>query len=65
MDEPTPKISDLKAPALVERCGLSKSYASELLNGVKRPSLEVAVRIEREFGVPASAWMDGQERPAA
>lgn len=57
MKRPTKKITDLNAAELVDRLGVSRSYASELLRRLKRPSLDVAVRIEREFGVPASAWM--------
>ncbi len=39
--------------------GISKSHASEILSGRKRPSLELAVNIEREFGIPPSRWIDG------
>lgn len=66
MSKPAPKISELQAGELVAKLGLSRSYASELLNRQKTPSLDVAVKIEREFGVPASAWLDAAEhRPAA
>jgi antitoxin component HigA of HigAB toxin-antitoxin module len=51
-------ISDLKASELQSEIGLSRSYASELLNGKRRPSLDIAVKIERRFGVPAAAWVD-------
>jgi plasmid maintenance system antidote protein VapI len=60
-----PAISDLKASDLVEKCGLSRSYAFELVNRVKTPSLEVAVKIEQEFGVPASAWLMAPPSAAA
>ena len=35
---------------------MSKSYASELVKGVKTPGLALATRIEERFGYPASAW---------
>lgn len=58
-------IADLKAPELVSRLGISRSYASELLKGSKTPSLDVAVRIEQEFGVPASAWINAHHQGQA
>ncbi|MDP1875663.1 MAG: helix-turn-helix transcriptional regulator [Phenylobacterium sp.] len=39
---------------------MSRSYASELVKRKKTPSLEMAARIEREFGVPLSAWIPGK-----
>jgi plasmid maintenance system antidote protein VapI len=48
--------------------GVSKSHASEILSGRKRPSLELAVNIERQLGIPPSHWIDAQkcaEKPAA
>lgn len=41
------------------RLGVSKSYLSELEHGKKRPSLEIAVEIERltEGAVPAASWV--------
>lgn len=55
--QPT-SISTLQASALVAKLGLSRSYAFELIKRQKTPSLDVAVRIEQEFGVPASAWVE-------
>lgn len=43
---------------LRERLGLSKGYAYDLASGREKPSLEVAARIEREFGFPAAAWVE-------
>lgn len=42
-----------------EKLGISKPYLSDLLNGKKQPSLEMAVKIERETGgaVPATSWI--------
>jgi len=61
MSNPVTAIADLQASELAARIGLSRSYAFELLKRLKTPSLDVAVRIEREFGVPASAWLDPQK----
>lgn len=57
-------IADLTPAALVSKLGLSRSYAYELVNRVKTPSLEIAVRIENAFGVPAAAWMAPAEQGA-
>lgn len=65
MANPALTISDLQASDLVAKVGLSRSYAFELLKRVKTPSLDVAVRIEQEFGVPASAWLDTRAQDAA
>lgn len=50
-------IVDLKAADIANKLGISRSYAFELIKGHKTPSLEVAAKIEREFGVPVSAWV--------
>lgn len=65
MSNQTPTISDLQASDLVARLGLSRSYAFELLKRKKTPSLEIAVRIEGAFGVPASAWLQPITQDAA
>lgn len=36
--------------------GVSSSYVCHLLAARRRPSVEVAARIERELGVPAREW---------
>lgn len=64
MAKRTPTISTLQASELVSKLGLSRSYAFELLKRQKTPSLDVAVRIEREFGVPAAAWTQRDGRAA-
>lgn len=56
MPKRPPTISTLQASELVSKLGLSRSYAFELIKRHKTPSLDVAVRIEQEFGVPAAAW---------
>lgn len=40
--------------------GISRSYLSEILSGNRRPSLELAVSIERKTNgaVPASSWIE-------
>jgi transcriptional regulator with XRE-family HTH domain len=58
--------SGLTQTAWADRIGVSRSYMSNLLNGKKRPSLEVAVRIERETGglIPASSWVPETDTPS-
>jgi DNA-binding transcriptional regulator YdaS (Cro superfamily) len=66
------RTSGQNRSAWADRLGVSRSYLSDLLNGNKTPSLELAVQIERATGgaVPASSWIptakpdrpaDGQE----
>ena len=50
-------ISQIKAADLHTRVNISLIYAYQLLSGIRTPSLETAVRIEREFGIPPSAWL--------
>ena len=61
MDKPITNISDLTSKHLVGELGLSRSYSSELLNRHRTPSLAVAVRIERAFGIPAATWVEPQD----
>lgn len=49
--------SDLKATDL-QRIGVSKPYAHQLLAGLRTPSLKLAVQVEVEFGIPPKAWLD-------
>jgi transcriptional regulator with XRE-family HTH domain len=66
-------IKSLKPSQVANKLGLSRSYASELISGVKAgdggapkvPSLKVAVEIEDEFGVPVRAWLDRDNVEAA
>lgn len=53
------KASGMSRSEWAARLGVSKSYLSELENGKKRPSLEVAVEIERltDGAVPAASWV--------
>lgn len=51
MDTTTIKAADLSA-----RVGISRVYAHQLLAGGKTPSLEKAIVIEREVGIPVTAW---------
>jgi plasmid maintenance system antidote protein VapI len=64
MDEPKRSISDLQTSDLTA-LGLSRSYAFELIKGTRKPSLEVAVRIEQALGIPASSWLLGARGEAA
>lgn len=45
----TPTTSELAAKA-----GISKSYASEIVNGIRRPSRPLAIQIFRKTGWKAS-----------
>jgi len=40
----------------LQRIGVSKPWAHQLLAGGKKPSLELAVKIQTEFGIPVTAW---------
>lgn len=49
-----------KRPAIkatdLQRIGVSKPWAHQLLAGGKKPSLELAVKLQSEFGIPVTAW---------
>ena len=40
-----------------EHFGWHESFISQLINGVRVPGLENAVKIERETGIPVEAWL--------
>ena len=43
--------------------GVSACHVSELLGGRTRPSLALALKIEKRFGVPCEAWLaDAQDQ---
>ena len=52
--------------AIADQLGISASYLSLLEGGKKRPSLDLAFRIERLTGgaVPAASWTQVQEDAA-
>ena len=54
---------NIKAADL-QRLGVSKPYSHQLLAGGKTPSLALAQRLERELGIPTSAWPLPPKRPA-
>lgn len=64
MSQPVDPIAGLSAQVLKDKFSLSKGYASDLINRKRRPSLDLAVRIERELGVPATAWVSDDEKAA-
>jgi hypothetical protein len=49
-------ISHIKAADIQARVNISRVYAHQLLAGIRTPSLKTAVLLEREFGIPTSAW---------
>jgi len=55
--ENTPDIAKLKTADMARRLGINRTYAWELKTRVKSPSLELAVKIEREYGIPVAAWL--------
>jgi len=59
------EIDGLKAAEVAKRLNLSRSYVHELIKGQKTPSLTVAAQIERDFGVPVSAWTARLDLPPA
>lgn len=48
----------LKQYELAGFLGITDAYLSQVLSGKRRPSLPIAVRIERETGVPVETWVD-------
>lgn len=54
--------NDVRQAAFATGIGVSKGYVTELLNGSKTPSLQLAFRIEAatQGAVPASSWVQQQ-----
>lgn len=50
-----------------EELGIGRPFLSMLESGKKRPSLELAVRIDRMTGgaVPASSWVPAESTPTS
>lgn len=44
--------------ALAVALGISDGYLSQILSGLRRPKLELLLRIEALTGVPVSSWVD-------
>lgn len=45
------------AKVLMDKARVSPSYASELANNRRWPSLRLAVRLEGEIGIPPKFWV--------
>lgn len=58
-------LDDLRPAELVDAIQIAPSYASLLLAGKRKPSLAVAVKIERALGIPPSAWLEPRTERAA
>ena len=52
--------------AWADRLGVSRGFLSDLLNGKRRPGLDLAARIERETGgaVKAVSWVAETPTPS-
>lgn len=49
-------LSQLTQTEIARQLGRHKSFVTQLKNGVKRPTLDDAVKIEVLTGIPAVAW---------
>lgn len=49
------------AKVLVDKAEVSPSYASELANNRRWPSLRLAVKLKRGLGIPPEFWVDRGE----
>ena len=47
------------ARVVAQRLACSRSYIDMIRAGSRRPGMRVAHAIEREFGIPMQAWLDG------
>ena len=56
---------NLKQTRAARRLGIDPSYLSLLETGDRSPSGDVAAKIEREFGIPALAWIEVSGRASA
>jgi transcriptional regulator with XRE-family HTH domain len=40
---------------------LTRAHFSQIINGVRRPGLDTAAKIEARTGIPASSWVDTEK----
>lgn len=52
MTHATPSIK----AADLQRIGISKPYAHQLISGARTPSLKLALRIQAELGIAPASW---------
>lgn len=50
--------SGLKQYELAEEVRITAAYLSQVLSGVRRPSLPIAVRIQDRTGVTVESWVE-------
>lgn len=43
---------------LADSLGISQGQVSSIVTGRRKPSLDVAAKIERLAGIPAASWLD-------
>ena len=57
------EATSIKRNAFAQSVGISAPYLTQILAGMKRPSLDLAFRIEKVTNrlVPASCWVSHQE----
>lgn len=51
---------DITQGQLADELGIDESYLSLIIRGRRHPSLDVAVRLERLTGIPASEFADAE-----
>lgn len=57
MNQHSPSALDAQAlKAALVGIGVSRPYASQLVNGRRTPSYKLALRIQQELGVPPEHW---------
>lgn len=49
---------------LADVLGITRPQFSQLINGVRRPGLATAAKIEARIGIPASAWAEPRKSRA-
>lgn len=59
MNDTDQKMAKAGLTAELLKMNFSSSYVSQLVNGLKKPSLERAAQIEEAIGLPMRAWPDG------
>lgn len=52
-------LSKLSQPDLAAMLNITQPHVSRIVVGERRPSLSLAVRIERVTGIPATSWVEG------
>jgi len=62
IEKAKPVITYKSIPALADKVGVAHPYIWMILAGERRPSWDMAKKLETASNIPASEWMDNHSR---